>query len=84
MLIAFLIRGARIELRLQSVVALTAVVDNLREAIDATMEGRKSATRLWYVGLDVRPMLQQQFAEIEGRDVTKWAGVIKTLGIKGR
>ena len=61
-----------------------AVVDKLHDAIDTVLQDPATARKLAQEGLDVHPMSRQQFTDIVHGDVTKWAGVIKTLGIKGQ
>jgi len=60
----------------------TAIADKLHDAINAVLEDAAIAQKLAHEGLDVRPMSRQQFADIVQADVTKWAAVIKSLGIK--
>jgi tripartite-type tricarboxylate transporter receptor subunit TctC len=60
-----------------------AVVDKLHDAINTVLEDPATARKLAQEGLDVHPMSRQQFTDIVRADVTKWAGVIKSLGIKG-
>jgi tripartite-type tricarboxylate transporter receptor subunit TctC len=59
-----------------------AIADKLHDAINAVLEDPAIARKLAHEGLDVHPMSRQQFTDIVHGDVTKWAGVIKTLGIK--
>lgn len=59
-----------------------AVADKLHDAINAVLEDPATAQKLAHEGLDVHPMSRQQFTDTVHGDVTKWAGVIKTLGIK--
>jgi tripartite-type tricarboxylate transporter receptor subunit TctC len=61
-----------------------AVVDKLHDAINTVLQDPATARKLAQEGLDVHPMSRQQFTDIVHGDVTKWAGVIKTLGIKGQ
>lgn len=60
-----------------------AIADKLHDAINTALEDPAIAKKLAQEGLDVHPMSRQQFADVVRADVTKWAAVIKTLGIKG-
>ena len=59
-----------------------AIADKLHDAINAVIEDPAVAQKLAHEGLDTRPMSRQEFTDIVHGDVVKWAGVIKTLGIK--
>lgn len=61
-----------------------AIADKLHDAINVVLQDPANAQKLEQEGLEVRPMSRQQFADIVGGDVTKWADIIKTLGIKGQ
>lgn len=60
-----------------------AIADNLHDAVNVALRDPVIARKLESEGLDVRPMTRQQFTEIVQGDVKKWAGIIRTLGIKG-
>ncbi|MEO8303705.1 MAG: tripartite tricarboxylate transporter substrate binding protein [Betaproteobacteria bacterium] len=60
-----------------------ALADRMHDAVIAVLQDPAIAQKLEREGLDVRPMSRQQFADIVQSDMTKWSGIIKTLGIKG-
>jgi tripartite-type tricarboxylate transporter receptor subunit TctC len=61
-----------------------AIADKLHDAINTVVQDPAIARKLEQEGLEPHPMSRQQFADVVRDDVAKWAGVIKSLGIKSQ
>ncbi len=61
-----------------------AIADKLHDAINAIVQDPAVARKLEQEGLEPHPMSRQQFADIVRADVTRWADVIKSRGIKSQ
>jgi tripartite-type tricarboxylate transporter receptor subunit TctC len=61
-----------------------AIADKMHDAINAALGDPAIARKLEQEGLEVRPMAREQFADIVRNDVHEWAGIIKSLGLKGQ
>ncbi len=60
-----------------------AIADKLHDEVNVVLQDPAIARKLQQEGLEAHPMSRQQFVDVVRGDMTKWAGVIKSLGIKG-
>jgi tripartite-type tricarboxylate transporter receptor subunit TctC len=56
----------------------------MHDAVNKVLAEPDVATKLGQQGLEVRTLTRQQFADIVHDDVSKWAKIIGTLGIKSK
>ncbi|MDQ2916900.1 MAG: tripartite tricarboxylate transporter substrate binding protein [Casimicrobiaceae bacterium] len=59
-----------------------AVLDKLHDTINEILADPEISRKLGQQGLEVQRLTRQQFTDIVHGDVSKWAKIIKTLGIK--
>jgi tripartite-type tricarboxylate transporter receptor subunit TctC len=59
-----------------------AVMAKLHDAINTVLKDPAVASTLAHEGLEVRPMPQEQFAAIVGRDIDTWGSTIRKLAIR--
>ena len=61
-----------------------AVIQKLHDAFNKVLADPEVRSKLGNEGLEVQPLTREQFVEIVHSDLSKWAQVIKNLGIKGQ
>lgn len=55
----------------------------VHDSINKVLADPEVSSKLGQQGLEVQPMTREQFVDIVHSDLSKWAKVIKALGIKG-
>ena len=60
-----------------------AVFQKLHDSINKVLANPEVSSKLGHQGLEMQPMTREQFVDIVHSDLSKWAKVIKALGIKG-